>query len=105
MVVDISAALPCRPVSGFAIVPLPSNVTLWSARDIEQWQAEFSVCYEERTIYGLSETGQLMKLQQDSAGIQSSIAKWGEWSATVGELGSLVAIAGTLLESNSTALT
>nr|XP_036579096.1 uncharacterized protein CTRU02_11025 [Colletotrichum truncatum]KAF6786527.1 hypothetical protein CTRU02_11025 [Colletotrichum truncatum] len=87
-------------MSGFAIVPLASNATLWSAQTIEQWQAEFSVCYEERTIYGLSETGQLMKLQQDSTGIQSSMAKWEDWSAAVGELGSLVTIAGTLLENS-----
>ncbi|KAH7324431.1 hypothetical protein B0I35DRAFT_424159 [Stachybotrys elegans] len=101
MVVDISEGLACNPVPGFAIMPLPSNATVWGAQSLELWQAEFSVCYEERIIYGLSETGQLTKLQQTPTGVQTSIAKWEDWNAAAGELASIVMIAGTLLESKN----
>ena len=58
---------------------------------------EHGLSSEERIIYGLSDSGKLMRLQQDEAGIQTSMADWDEWIAAVGEIGTLVMIAASLL--------
>ncbi|KAI1862819.1 uncharacterized protein JN550_009966 [Neoarthrinium moseri] len=98
IVVDISLAVSCRPMDGFVLLPLPGNETLWDAQEVELWRSEFKMYFEERTIYGVSESGCLIRLRQDAGGIQSSTATWEEWSATVGDLGNLVMVAGSLIE-------
>lgn len=84
-------------MDGFALVPLPSNLSLWNAKTTEQWMIEYGLCSKERTIYGLSDKGKLRILQQDEAGVQTSMADWDEWIAAVGEIGTLVMIAASLL--------
>lgn len=81
----------------FALIPLHSNATLWRAGALDKWQSEMELCYQERTIYGLAETGELVKLQQTLAGIQSSVMGWEQWVADTGEMGTLVMVAGELL--------
>lgn len=98
MLVDISSAISCRSMAGFLIVPLASNAALWNAKYVEQWTVEFGLYYEERTIYGLAESGELTRLRQNEVGIQSSMVEWEEWTAGVGEIGTLVMTAGTLVQ-------
>ena len=89
MVVDISVVVTCAPMAGYPLVFMASNVTLWNAMRAEQWQSEFDLCNEERAVHGLSESGELMRLRQNEAGIQSTPAEWDEWVADVGEIGTL----------------
>lgn len=49
-------------------------------------------------IYGLSESGDLAKLQISDDGISTSLAEWEGWSANVGDLATLVMIIGELLK-------
>jgi hypothetical protein len=97
MVVDISVVVACAPKTGYLLVPMASSVKLWHAMKAELWRSEFDLCYDERTVYGLSESGELTQLRQNEVGIQSSPAEWDEWVAEVGEIGTLVMIAGSLV--------
>lgn len=97
MLVDISTTVSYYSLPGFILIPLPSITTLWNAEDVEGWKTVFRLCYEERTLYGLSEAGALTRLKKTDAGIQFSIAEWEEWSAEVSDMGTLVMIVGALL--------
>lgn len=87
----------CYPASGFDLIPLPSKTTLWNPRDVDKWRTAFEQCCKERTLFGLSEAGTLMKLQQNESGIQQSVGQWEEWTAEVGDIGTLAMVMGDLL--------
>jgi hypothetical protein len=95
--VDISTAVSYFSIGGLVLVPLPSTAVLWSTRDFEQWKSEYKKWHEQHIIYGLSETGGLIRIQSTEAGLQSSAAEWEGWSAEVGDLATLVMIIGELL--------
>jgi hypothetical protein len=97
MLVDISGALTCYPATGFGLIPLPSKTSLWSPRDVGKWRTAFEQCCKEGTLYGLSEDGALMRLQQIEAGIQQTVSQWEEWTAEVGDIGTLAMVMGELL--------
>lgn len=92
-----SPAISCFPAFGFGLIPLPSKATLWTPHDVDKWKSAFDLCLEERILYGLSEIGNLMKLEYTDAGIEQTMAEWDEWSAEVGEMGTLVSVMGELL--------
>ncbi|KAI3327335.1 hypothetical protein HD806DRAFT_486756 [Xylariaceae sp. AK1471] len=97
LLVDISTAVSYFSIAGLVLVPLPSTAALWSTRDFEQWKSEYQKWHGQLTIYGLSETGVLTKIQRTEGGIHSSAVEWEIWSAEVGDLGTLVMIIGELL--------
>lgn len=101
MVVDITSAINCQPMSGFIPIPLVSNVGLWNSKNAEQWKSELGNSYAGRAIYGLSSSGELMTLRHNEAGIRSSVTEWDEWVSGVGEIGNLVMIAGGLLRAGN----
>ena len=87
-------------ISGFVLIPLPSEWTLWTARDVQGWRERFSRCYEERTLYGLSSAGELTKLQNTDAGVRFSISEWDIWNAEVNDFATLVMTAGAIIETS-----
>ncbi|KAI0437857.1 hypothetical protein F4803DRAFT_536960 [Xylaria telfairii] len=98
LLVDISAAVSYFAIGGLVLVPLPSSAALWSTQDFERWKPEYRKWHAQRVIYGLSETGDLAKLQSTDDGISSTLAEWEGWSANVGDLATLVMIIGELLK-------
>ena len=100
MVADISVVVACAPIAGYSLVFTASNATLWNATNAELWRSEFDLRYEERTVYGLSGSGELLRLRENEAGIQSSPAEWDKWVADVGEIGTLIMIASSLGAAN-----
>ena len=97
MAFDISTVFSCQPLAGFVLIPLPSGTTQWEARDLDTWSREFELNYRERTIYGLSDTGDLKMLRQRGSDITINDASWEPWLASVGSIGGLVLMAGSLL--------
>jgi hypothetical protein len=98
LLVDISVAVSYFSIGGLVLVPLPSTAALWSTRELERWKPEYRQWHEQHTIYGLSENGALTKLQRTGVELQSSTANWEDWSAEVGDIGTLVMIIGELLK-------
>lgn len=82
---------------GFALVPLTSSICQWRATDAEAWKADYKQFFQDRTIYGLSDKGDLVRLRQRLSGIDSHIADWECWISSVGEIGTLVMMVGALL--------
>lgn len=98
---DLDAAMSCQPMDGFALVPLPSTTTLWQAATADTWGREFESAYQERTIYGVSTAGELIRLIQRSKGIDSVVSKWDEWNAGMGEMGTLITSTASLFQTSS----
>lgn len=94
---DLSVAVSCVSMTGFALVPLASSSTLWHADTAEKWKVEFEDTYQERMIYGMSIRGELIRLQQRSTGIDSTVADWEGWHAGMGDMGTLTMIAASLV--------
>jgi len=97
ILVDISTSVSYYSVGGYVLIPLPSTATLWNAQDIEVWRVEFKTYAERCSIYGVSEAGELNRIQKTDVGMVSSVTKWDEWNAEVGDVGTLVMIVAELL--------
>ncbi|KPM38129.1 hypothetical protein AK830_g8429 [Neonectria ditissima] len=97
MLVDMLTTVSSHALAGFVLVPLPSASAWWNAQSVEEWKMHFRRCYEERTIYGVSEAGELTRLHMTETGVECSEKEWEEWSAEVSDLGTLVMVVGTLL--------
>lgn len=97
ILVDISTSVSYSSVGGYVLIPLPSFASLWNARDIEVWRTEFKVYSDERSIYGVSEAGELTRIEKTDEGMLASVAKWEDWNAEVGDVGTLVMIVAELL--------
>lgn len=98
---DLDAAMSCQPMDGFALVPLPSTTTLWQAATADKWGHEFESTYQERTIYGVSTAGELIRLRQRLNGIDSAVTEWDEWNAGMGEMGTLITSTASLFRASS----
>ncbi|KAI0449547.1 hypothetical protein F5B21DRAFT_44528 [Xylaria acuta] len=98
LLVDISAAVSYFAIGGLVLVPLPSAAALWSTQDFEKWKPEYRKWHEQHVIYGLSESGDLARIQNTNDGISSALAEWEGWSAEVGDLATLVMVIGELLK-------
>jgi len=97
LLVDISlTASHYSALCGFILIPLPCVATMWNAQDLEEWRTEFRLCYEGRTLYGLSNAGALTRILKNDAGIHFSVVEWEEWSAQVSDIGTLVMVIGEL---------
>ncbi|KAI0551770.1 hypothetical protein F4679DRAFT_124205 [Xylaria curta] len=97
LLVDISAAVSYFSSSGFVLVPLPSSAAIWTTQDLEQWKREYRK-WQKNVIYGLSESGDLARLQSTNNGILSTPAEWEGWSAEVGDPATLIMMIGELLK-------
>ncbi|KAI1422716.1 hypothetical protein F5Y12DRAFT_761384 [Xylaria sp. FL1777] len=99
LLVDISTAVSYFSIGGLVLVPLPSASALWDTQNFEKWKPEYRKWHGEHTIYGLSDTGCLTRLQTTGDGIMSSTVEWEGWSAEVGDIATLVMVIGELLKS------
>ncbi|KAI1748923.1 hypothetical protein F4782DRAFT_337471 [Xylaria castorea] len=97
LLVDISAAVSYFSSNGFVLVPLPGSAAIWSTQDFEKWKPEYRK-WQQNVIYGLSETGDLARLQSTCDGVSSTPAEWEGWTAEVGDPATLVMIIGELLK-------
>ncbi|RYC58070.1 hypothetical protein CHU98_g8136 [Xylaria longipes] len=98
LLVDMSTAVSYFAIAGLVLVPLPSAAVLWSTQDFEKWKPEYRKWRDQRVAYGLSETGDLVKLQNTEDGILSTLEEWEGWSAEVGDPGPLVMMIAELLK-------
>ncbi|KAI0975943.1 hypothetical protein F4678DRAFT_419131 [Xylaria arbuscula] len=97
LVVDISTAVSYFSIGGLVLVPLPSSAALWSTQDFEKWKPEYKKWHKDHTIYGLSDTGGLTRVESNDGEVKSSPAEWEGWSAEVGDIATLVMIIGEIL--------
>ncbi|RYP17231.1 hypothetical protein DL765_004616 [Monosporascus sp. GIB2] len=98
MLVDIPTTISYYSIWGLIFVPLPGPAPMWNALDLDGWTTGFKQWYEERTLYGLSEAGALMRLKKETDGVcQTGIAEWEDWAAEIGDIGTLVMIVAPLL--------
>jgi hypothetical protein len=97
MVVDISDAVSCFPMPGFVIVPLPGEEGLWKARHSGEWSASFARQGKPPSVFGMADSGGLVKLQKQGGGVVRSKVEWSKWLSDQGKLGFLIATAATLL--------
>ena len=105
ILVDVSAAVSYMyyaadwNIKGFALLPLPCSEKPWRTTSALEWVAEFMICYQKRTMYGLSETGALTEVSKSDVGtaLRFSSAEWEDWVAEVGDIGTLIMIIGDLL--------
>ncbi|KAI0433821.1 hypothetical protein F5Y09DRAFT_297620 [Xylaria sp. FL1042] len=97
MLVDTASFGSCTGLPGFALIPLPGSMTQWRATSENAWRADYELHFQVRTIYGVSDNGDLIKLHQRSSGIDSEVATWEDWLASVGDFGTLVMVAASLL--------
>jgi hypothetical protein len=79
MLVNVDQVVCCQPIPGFTLVPLPAKKALWEANNAEAWRVEFDLTLQTRDIFGLSTSGDLMKLQQEYKQITTHPAEWNEW--------------------------
>lgn len=100
MLANMSTTIYSYPVSGFAIAHLPSHATLWGALSLEAWVADATESSKKHTVYGLSDAGTLVRMQDEGAGFGIEMAEWDEWNAEVGNFGPLVMIIGSLLQTS-----
>ncbi|KAI1295715.1 hypothetical protein F5Y03DRAFT_302449 [Xylaria venustula] len=97
MLVDTASCGTCSGLPGFALIPLPGSITQWRATSESAWRADYELHFQVRTIYGVSDNGDLVKLRQRSSGIDSEVVMWEDWLASVGDFGTLVMVAASLL--------
>ena len=97
MLIDISGALSCVPLAGFALFPLPATKSLWEARNTTAWRTEFDVTLREKELFGISTEGQLTSLRFEYGGMRKTTADWGKWYAEMDSFGTLTMIASSLL--------
>lgn len=97
MLFDIDYAVSCTPLPGFVLVPLPSTKSLWDARSAKSWRTEFDLALNAREIHGVTTEGELVRLQQRLGIISTHSTKWEEWYASVGELGTLIMVAASII--------
>ncbi|KAI0906804.1 hypothetical protein F4823DRAFT_605722 [Ustulina deusta] len=98
LLVDISTAVSYFSIGGLVLVPLPSSAALWSTEEFEGWKPEYTRWYKEHTIYGLSDTGSLTRLQTADGRLKSINVGWEGWIAEVGDIATLIMIIGELLK-------
>jgi hypothetical protein len=97
MLINVDQALTCAPPPGFAIIPLPAQKILWEAKTAAEWRSEYETTLRTREIFGLSNEGQLIKLQQRFGQITTHSARWEEWYSVSDRFGTLIMIAASLL--------
>jgi hypothetical protein len=90
-------AFTCDGLAGFALIPLPANKVAWETDDEQVWCAEYDKCHLERSIYGLTSEGKLVRLRQTANGIDSMGVEWQRWLASQDGFGLLVMLASQLL--------
>ncbi|KAI1323470.1 hypothetical protein F5Y16DRAFT_383629 [Xylariaceae sp. FL0255] len=95
--VDISSVAQCTKVADFALIPLPGSIPQWTATNEKDWRADYELHFQSRTLHGVSDKGDLIKLQQRSSGIYSEIASWEDWLASVGDIGTVIMAMASLL--------
>ncbi|KAF2102815.1 hypothetical protein NA57DRAFT_52367 [Rhizodiscina lignyota] len=104
MVLDIDSAVVCYLLRGFVFVPLPAQRTLWETNTTASWRKEFDLFLRDRRLYGLAADGKLKSLvQQDDGQVVISIVDWESWLAEQDTFGTMVMLAGSLLEANASA--
>ncbi|KAF2489434.1 hypothetical protein BU16DRAFT_622951 [Lophium mytilinum] len=100
MLIDIEGGLHCprpSPVPEFMLAPLPCKKALWECRTSHEWRVEIDRSVQEREIFGLTETGELMVLREGYDGLKKSSASWEKWFAGVDGFGTLVMLTSGLL--------
>ncbi|KAJ6438390.1 proteasome subunit alpha [Purpureocillium lavendulum] len=97
IMVEWSTAASAYATCGLVLIPLANNATLWNAKNSESWRSEFTLCCKERSLMGVSQSGALTKLLLGDSGITLSTVEWEEWTAEVGDIGTLVMMVGALL--------
>ncbi|KAF2805755.1 uncharacterized protein BDZ99DRAFT_524706 [Mytilinidion resinicola] len=100
MVLDIEGGMHCprpSPLPEFILVPLPCKKALWECRTSHEWRLEIDRSVQEREIFGLSETGELMVIRGGYDGLKRSPVSWEKWFAGEDGFGTLVMLASGLL--------
>ncbi|KAI0967749.1 hypothetical protein F4678DRAFT_444513 [Xylaria arbuscula] len=97
MLVDTASCGTCSGLPGFALIPLPGSISQWRATSESAWRTDYELHFQARAIYGVSDNGDLVKLRQRSSGIDSEVVMWEDWLAYVGDFGTLVMVAASLL--------
>lgn len=111
MLVYFEPAEMCSLPADLVLAPLPAKRHLWEAGDETAWKAQVQNNSSVQNAFGLSTTGELVKLDGDQlyysdtllyksreAGIRStSSAKWEEWCSGIDGLGGLIMLAASLV--------
>ncbi|GJN75448.1 hypothetical protein PLIIFM63780_009346 [Purpureocillium lilacinum] len=97
IMVEWSTAASAYATCGLVIIPLATSATLWNAKNPDTWREEFAPRCKERSLMGVSQTGVLTKLLLGESGITLHSVEWEEWTAEVGDIGTLVMMVGALL--------
>lgn len=104
MVIDIDSAVVCSLLRGFVLVPLPTRQTVWRASNEIAWRREYDLFLSDRQLFGLGVDGKLKSLeQQDDGQILIASVDWEDWLHVVAGWGTMVMLAGAMLEANVTA--
>ncbi|EFX06296.1 hypothetical protein CMQ_6617 [Grosmannia clavigera kw1407] len=77
---------------------------MWAAQDLETWRSEVKKVTEKNSIYAVSPEGELVKVMIDESCLSTTTSRWEDWTAEVGEMGTLVMTVGALLKLGYTAL-
>lgn len=111
MIVCVEPTTMCHMKSGLVLAPLPARKQLWEASDEEKWTLECSRDVGNKSDFGLTDDGELVKLdlyleksdetpcpeQLESAKFSPrSSTNWEEWCSGMDGFGALVMLAASL---------
>lgn len=98
----------CSLKSSLLLAPLPEKRTLWEAQDAVAWKAERDKQPAPRTAFGLTTSGELVRIDERhlyglcgplgrAEGGNTSEQNWEEWCAGMDAFGGLIMLAASLV--------
>jgi hypothetical protein len=88
----------CPRPPGFAVAPLPASKLLWRAKNVNEWEQEWSREVKETPIHGMLKNGDLVKLKNGCEQSNLRRADWDLWYSKADELGILAVLSANLIE-------
>ncbi|KAF1971539.1 hypothetical protein BU23DRAFT_470448 [Bimuria novae-zelandiae CBS 107.79] len=108
LIVYFDLGATCSLYSTLLLAPLPSKKSLWEAPDELAWKSEYDKQPEQRSSFGLTKDGALVRLDENDLicgygefelqpDARTSAQNWAEWCAGMDGFGGLILLAASMV--------